>query len=299
MFQSPPALFNQGAPLLKLSVFVSLCLLLIIADYQFRATEQIRATLQIVLYPIQIALSQPGKLIDTASDNLRSLSTMKAVIEQQTIQIQNLSLLSNHAEHLEIENANLRKLLALQQQVAFKTLATEIIYKPSNWASQKIVINRGLADGVNVGMPVASDTGIIGQIIRVFQYSAEVSLIEERDSAIPVLVSRNGVRGALFGMGRAEPLDLRFINSIGDLDVGDYLTTSGIDGTYPAGFPVAIITKIDRSEKAGTFISCRPVANLNRFRHLMVLLYQPSSSAPNPIIPDSVKNKKNAKWGAK
>ena len=250
MFQSPPALFNQGAPLLKLSVFVSLCLLLIIADYQFRATEQIRATLQIVLYPIQIALSQPGKLIDTASDNLRSLSTMKAVIEQQTIQIQNLSLLSNHAEHLEIENANLRKLLALQQQVAFKTLATEIIYKPSNWASQKIVINRGLADGVNVGMPVASDTGIIGQIIRVFQYSAEVSLIEERDSAIPVLVSRNGVRGALFGMGRAEPLDLRFINSIGDLDVGDYLTTSGIDGTYPAGFPVAIITKIISRIKA-------------------------------------------------
>lgn len=138
MFQSPPALFNQGAPLLKLSVFISLCLLLIIADYQFRATEQIRATLQIVLYPIQIVLSQPGKLIDTASDSLRSLSTMKTVIEQQTIQIQNLSLLSNHAEHLEIENANLRKLLALQQQVAFKTLATEIIYKPSNWASQKL-----------------------------------------------------------------------------------------------------------------------------------------------------------------
>jgi rod shape-determining protein MreC len=149
-------------------------------------------------------------------------------------------------------------------------------------------------------MPIASDLGIMGQVTRVFPNSSEVSLLEEKDFSIPVLVERNGLRAALFGVGRSEPLELRFINNLADLDIGDYLNTSGIDGTYPPGMPVAIITKIDRSsESSGAIISCRPLASLNHYRQLMVLIYLPNNQAPTPTETETIKNKLKQKRGGK
>ena len=226
-------------------------------------------------------MSWPGKFVNGISENFVMRNDMQKTIESQAQQILDLSLIANHGENLGAENASLRKLLSLQQQSQFKTLAAEIIFNPTNPLSQKIVINRGTADGIKLGMPVASDAGIMGQVVRVFENSSEVALLEDRDLAIPIQVARNGLRGALFGMGRGEPLELRYITAVGDLDVGDYLTTSGIDGTYPPGFPVALITKIERSlDSSLPAITCRPLADVNRYRHLMVIFYQPSNIAP-------------------
>lgn len=284
MLRSPPPLFNQGTPaLVKLGLCIVISLVLMFVDYRYKATEKFRYVTQIVLYPLQIAASWPGKAIDSISESLVTQQTLQEKVAQQNKQILDLTLLANHAENLTAENSNLRKLLSLQQQSQFKTLAAEIIFNPTNPTSQKIVINRGNADGVQLGMPVGNDAGIMGQIVRVFENTSEVALLEDRDLAIPIQVGRNGLRGALFGMGRGEPLELRYITSIGELDVGDYLTTSGIDGTYPPGFPVAMITKIERSADSSVpSITCIPLANINKHRHLMVLLYKPSNLAPPP-----------------
>ena len=298
MFRSSPSLFNQDAPILRLVFFLLLSLVLLFADLRLHATEQNRSFGQHVLYPVQKILSMPGKYAEFSVEYFSTRNTLKNRVSDQAQQIENLTLLANQAENLESENSNLRKLLNLQQKSPFKTLATEIIYNPTNPVSQKIIINRGTLDGVKPGMPVAGSLGIMGQITRVFTNSSEVALLEEKDFSIPVFVERSGLRGALFGVGRSEPLELRYINNLADLDIGDYLITSGIDGTYPPGIPVAIITKIDRaSESSGAIISCRPFSNLNQYLHLMVLLYQPNTIAPLPTESEAVKNRLKLKKG--
>jgi rod shape-determining protein MreC len=268
------------------------------ADLRLHATEQIRSFGQNILYPVQKILSIPGKYAEFSVEYFSTRNNLKNRVSDQAQQIENLTLLANQAESLESENSNLRKLLSLQQKSSFKSLAAEIIYNPTNPVSQKIIINRGELDGVKPGMPVAGSLGIMGQVIRVFANSSEVALLEEKDFSIPVFVERSGLRGALFGVGRSEPLELRYITNLGDLDIGDYLITSGIDGTYPPGIPVAVITKIDRSsEGSGALVSCRSFSNLNQYRHLMVLLYQPSTIAPLPTESETIKNKLKLKKG--
>ena len=298
MFRSSPTLFNHGAPYLKLIFFLLLGVVIIFADFKLHATEQIRAIGNHVLFPIQILLSKPGMYLDLSSDYFQTRSSIKKQLEEQSSQIDNLRLMANQAEALESENSHLRKLLALQQKASIKSLSAEIIYNPTAPNSQKLVINRGAFDGVKLGMPISSDVGIVGQVVRVFESSSEVALLEDRDFSIPILVERNGLRAVLFGVGRSEPLELRYVNSLADLDVGDHLITSGIDGTYPPGIPVAIITKIDRSsDNSGAIIACKPIAKLNHYRHLSVLLYQPNNIAPTPTESEVVKNKLKKRGG--
>lgn len=298
MFRSSPTLFNHGAPFLKLIFFLLLGVVIIFADFKLHATEQIRAIGNHVLFPIQTLLSKPGIYLDFSSDYFQTRSSIKKQLEEQSLKIDNLRLMANQAEALESENAHLRKLLALQQKASIKSLAAEIIYNPTTPNSQKLVINRGAIDGVKLGMPISTDVGIMGQVVRVFENSSEVALLEDRDFSIPILVERNGLRAALFGVGRSEPLELRYVTNLADLDVGDHLITSGIDGTYPPGIPVAIITKIDRSlDNVGAVIACKPIAKLNHHRHLSVLLYQPNNTAPTPTESEVVKNKLKKRGG--
>jgi rod shape-determining protein MreC len=298
LFRSSPALFNQGAPFFKLFFYLLLGIAILFADFKFQATEQIRTIGNNLLFPIQKVLSEPTKLMALSSDYFQTRTSMKIQLEEQALQIDNLKLLANQAEILESENSYLRKLLSLQQKTSPKSIAAEVIFNPVNPSSQKLIINRGLADGLKSGMPISSDVGIMGQVVRVFENSAEVALLEDRDFAIPVLIERNGMRAALFGVGRSEPLELRYVSNLADLDVGDYLVTSGIDGTYPAGIPVAIISKIDRSsENSGAIISCKPLAKLHHYRQVNVLLYQPISSAPIPTESAVIKNRLRQKKG--
>lgn len=296
MFRSPPALFNTGAPIYKMLWLIAIAILLMVLDLKYQSTDQIRSVIQHLLHPIQILVSQPGKILSGWSENLVTMSSMKETIAEQKQSIRDLTLLSSTSENLEAENRHLRKLLQLKEQSHHTSIAAEIIYNPINPSSQKVVISRGKKDGILLGMPVANEAGIIGQVVRLYDDVAEVALLEERDATIPVMVSRSGQRGVLFGAGRASPLELRFISNFGDLDVGDYLSTSGIDGVFPPGIPVAIITKIERAlDNSGAQISCRPLADLNTSKHLIVLLYRPSNDVPNPIVPESIKNKKNFK----
>jgi rod shape-determining protein MreC len=202
--------------------------------------------------------------------------------ENQTLKVRQaeLSLLANQSEFLTVENQNLRELMSLQKQVPFKTLPVEILFNPTNPISQRIVINRGSDEGLKLGNPIANDAGILGQVVRLYDHSAEVSLLEDRDFAVPVQVARNGLRAAVFGAGRGNPLELRYLPVASDLEVGDILLTSGIDGVYPPGFAVAVISKIERNvDKNSSNVFCIPIAPVNRYRQALAFLYDPKFDA--------------------
>ncbi len=298
MLRSSPALFNQGTPFLKLFFFLLLGSVILFADFKLHATEKIRLVGNNFLLPIQKVLAKPGKLAHESLEYFQTLSSVRTKSESQSKEIENLRLMANQVEALESENTHLKKLLQLQHKSSYKSLAAEIIFNPSNPASQKVIVNRGSADGVKLGMPVSTVDGLMGQVVRVFENSSEVALLQDKDFAIPVLVERNGLRTVLFGIGRAEPLELRFVTNLADLDVGDYLITSGIDGTYPAGIPVAMISKIDRSsESSGATISCKPLAKIDQYQYLNILLYEPNLTTPQPSEVETSRNKSRIKRG--
>jgi rod shape-determining protein MreC len=289
---SAPPLFKQGIPALaKLIACLVISLVLMVIDFQIKSLDFIRNQVNIVLRPFEQLMLLPSSMISGGSDYLTSRSTLEKENEALKLRQAELSLLANQSALLAIENQNLRSLLDLQKKVAFKTVPVEILFNPPNPISQRVVINRGENQGLRLGSPIANDMGILGQVVRLYDNSAEVSLLEDRDFAVPVLVARNGLRAAVVGSGRGQLLQLRYLPVASDLEVGDILLTSGVDGVYPPGFAVAVITKIERNlDQNSANVFCNPIAEVNRHLQALALIYDPqldAKPASNSSAPSS------------
>ncbi|MBT8535704.1 rod shape-determining protein MreC [Polynucleobacter paneuropaeus] len=292
MQYSAPPLFRQGIPaLVKLIVCLSISIALMLIDYRFKTLDPIRNNVNWVLRPLEYLMLTPRNVYQASTEYFTTRSTLEQENQIFKARQAELALLANQSEFLLIENQNLRQLMDLQKQVGFKTLPVEILFNPPNPISQRVVINRGNDDGLKLGNPIANDAGILGQVVRLYDHSAEVSLLEDRDFAVPVQVARNGLRAAVFGAGRGNSLELRYLPVASDLEVGDILITSGIDGVYPPGYAVAVISRIVRNvDKNSSNVFCVPIAAVNRYRQALAFLYDPQWDAKAPAL--------NSKFGS-
>ncbi len=161
----------------------------------------------------------------------------------------------------------------MQPALQVRSVAAELLYEAGDPYSRKIFINRGARQGVVAGAPVLNEVGVLGQVTEVYPLSAVVTLLTDRDAAIPVLNSRTQQRGAAFGgVDGGTALELRFMAGNADVQVGDALTTSGVDGVYPPGLPVARVVQVDRRSDAGfARIVLAPAAMMDNLRHMLVL----------------------------
>lgn len=281
MQHSTPPLFRQGTPaLVKLVICLLISTVLMVVDFHFKSLGFIRNQANLILRPLESLMLLPSDLISYGEDYF----TTRSALEKENLVLKSrqteLSLLANQAAFLSIENQNLRNLLDLQKKVSFKTIPVEILFNPPNPISQRVVINRGQNHGLSLGSPIANDAGILGQVVRLYDNSAEVSLLEDWNFAVPVLVARNGLRAAVVGSGRGQLLQLRYLPVASDLEVGDILLTSGVDGIYPPGFAVAVITKIERNaEQNASNVFCSPIADVNRHLQALALIYDPQLDA--------------------
>jgi len=147
------------------------------------------------------------------------------------------------------------------------------------------VIDRGQTHGVEAGSPVIDESGVLGQITRVYPLVSEVTLLIDRDQAIPVLNTRTGVRSVAYGQPSTagDGLELRYTLASADIAQGDLLTTSGVDGVYPAGLPVARVTSVERqAESSFARIRCEPLARINGTLHVLVLRPAAAAQPPSP-----------------
>ena len=160
---------------------------------------------------------------------------------------------------------------------------SEILYDARDPFSRKLVMDRGARNGIELGQPVIDDLGVVGQVTRVFPFTSEVTLLTDKDHAIPVQVLRSGVRSVAYGRGQSGSLELRFMASNADIQKGDVLMTSGIDGVYPAGLAVATVMSVE-TKTADSFarILCLPTAGVSRNRQLLVLLTDAKAMPPLP-----------------
>jgi len=257
-------------------------LTLMVLDYQYRTIDRVRSIASFLLTPVETVMLWPRDLVRGSYDYLTTKGTLEQQNEALEKRVAELTLLANQSELFMAENAQLRKLIGIQEQARFKILISQILYNPPNPLSQKVIIDRGASSNITAGQAVADHQGIVGQVVRVMENKSEVALLDDRDMVIPVQVARNGLRAALYGNGRGRPLELRHMAAVSDLQVGDILMTSGIDGVYPPGFAVATIDKIDRNvDKNFAYVYCSPLGGVNRFRHVMVLFYD-AAFGPRP-----------------
>jgi rod shape-determining protein MreC len=303
MEYSPPPLFKQGpSAIARLIVLVTLALALLVCDSHFRTLEKVREVIGTGLYPLQRVALMPRDTLFGALDFFTTARTLR--LDNAALQARNLklALTASQADQLEAENQHLRGLLELARRPDVQSIPAEIQYDTRDPFTQKVVIDRGSHSGVQIGAPVVNESGVLGQVTRVYALQAEVTLITDKDQAIPVQVVRTGLRSVIYGTPRGEALDLRFVPSSADLKVGDQLVTSGLDGVFPAGLPVALVAQIDhQADTAFARVICVPVAPIHGPRQLLVLQYQPLALPPPEFDTGAGRdaNKNTVKKGAK
>ena len=287
--RTPPPFFRQGpSALTKLILCSALALFLMVADNRFTVTRQLRAALATALYYPQQALLVPVQLIAAGNEHVLGLKNALAAEAAARLELSQQSERALRVEQLLVENTHLRGLLDLRPSLGVKSQAAQVLYEASDPYSRKVIIDRGATNGVIVASPVINETGVLGQVTRVYPLSSEVTLLTDKDAAIPVLNARTQVRGAAFGSAGVggSGMEMRFMAGNADVQVGDVLTTSGVDGIYPAGLPVARVASVDRKLDSGfARILLTPNAKTEGVRHVMVIEPVGLQMPPRPDLP--------------
>ena len=287
--QQPEFFYRGPSPVVRLLFFSVLALAIMVADARFHALDIARAAVATVTYPLQQAALAPGDILSRIGDFFvtqnklqRENTELKQTLLKKSEDLQRLSL-------MESELSNLRKLLGARESIHERSILAEILHSGRNAFRRKVIVDKGVKDDVQLGEAVISADGVLGQVTAVFPFTSEVTLLTDKNQAVPIMLRRNGLRAVVFGNGRDGTLDLPFIPLNADVQNGDILVTSGIDGTYPAGLSVAKVTNIERNAiHSFAKITCMPLAGVDRDRYLLVLTNLNAAAKPQ-IEPETVK----------
>lgn len=284
---TPPSFYRKGpSALSKLIIFSALAIFLIALDARLGLAKPIRTGLSLVLYPVQWLAMQPILWARSSSDYLESMGTAQSKETALRQQIELLAQRANQLDTMALENTRLRNLLGLRDRLTTSAQSAQVLYDASDPYTRKVIIDQGAIAGIAAGSPVVDETGVLGQVTRVYPAVSEVTLVTDREQAIPILNTRTGARGVAFGDAamRSNTLELRFMSTNADVLPGDILSTSGVDGVYPPGLPVAKVDKIERRvDSAFARISCTPLALVSGVGHVLVLKPVTGQMAARPV----------------
>lgn len=272
MDYQPPPFFKRGpAPLARLSFYVALSVSLLVVDARFHTLDLVRQGLSVFTHPLQQAAHAPIEIFANAGGHFSSVSRLQSEnADLRRAQLDGAPTLLR-TQQLEAENERLRRLLEVRERQHAKGQVTQILRAARDPFSRRVVVDKGQQDRIVAGQPVVDDAGVVGQVTRVFPFVSEVTLITDKEQAVPVQIVRNGLRSVVFGLGNGQ-LELRFMPASADVQNGDLLVTSGLDGVFLPGFPVARVVHIERDTSYSfARIYCAPVAGVENFAEVMVL----------------------------
>ena len=278
---APPPFFKRGpAPLALLTFYVLISLAVFVVDLRFRSLDLFRQSIALLVDPVQRVAQTPGSLVDYARSYFEGMQSLQR--DNEELRHAKLNTAPNllRLEQLEGENERLRKLLVVKEREKAKGQVVQILYTARDPFSRKVIVDKGQQSGIVAGQPAIDEAGVVGQVTRVFPFSAEITLITDKDQAVPVQIVRSGQRSVVFGLGNGQ-LELRYMPANADVQVGDTLVTSGLDSVYLQGFPVARVVNIER-DSAYSFarIFCAPIAGVENFGEVMIL--DPRQPLPPP-----------------
>ena len=277
----------------RLFIWLMVGVACVLADARYHALEGLRSGFSLLLQPVRVALRAPN---DVASE-LSGFFVRHRLLQQERdallVERARLLVSANEARELVRENAELRALLQLQTRPGQQMVHAALLYKGHDWFAQRITLDQGAASGLRGGLPVVDARGLMGQVSRVYSGSSEVTLTSSPQQLTPVFVERTGQRGLAAGSGQGR-LELRYMPAQTDIRPGDRLLTSGIDRVYPAGIPVANVTRVSRSQSSPYLrVECLPLAGLERSRAVLVLIAEPQLSSQQTVKPKVTKPQGN------
>jgi rod shape-determining protein MreC len=272
------------SPGFRFSLYAILSFVVMFLDQRHGWMEQARFVLQAAAYPIQQAVSSPTNAWGWMREIFETRDALRAENERLKEQSRLLAIRSMRYEALARENGELRGLRDALPPVAEKWLAAEIVNIEINSLRQRVLINRGTANGVFKAQALLDDKGVIGQITHVGPWSAEAILITDPEHAIPVVIERTGLRTIAVGAGDAQSLALPYLPGNADVKSGDLLLTSGLGGVFPAGYPVARVTEVHRDAVAPLAqVRATPFADVDTDREVVLVWFR----ADHPAAPTS------------
>jgi len=290
--------FNRGpSPVARLVFFSLLSLLLLTIDSRHQYLESARSILSTLIYPLQRLTTVPPMLWHQADDFFTTQTRLSRDNEQLHTQHAVDATQVQQLQGLQAENTYLRSMLEMRLRLDLPMQLAEILYAERDPSRHKLLVNLGAQANIQTGQAVLDNTGIVGQVTRVHPLLSEVTLITDKDHEVPVQMLRNGLRAILFGSGDANELELRYTPITSDIQEGDLLVTSGIDGTYPPGLPVAKVRHIER-DPAYHFahVLCTPLTGVNN-QHWLFILSSLGKLPPRPESADAAPTKKLKKPG--
>lgn len=271
--RNPPPFFRQGpSALTRVLFFASLAIFLMAADTRLGLSQPMRSVLAALLLPVERGLMIPVAAVGAANDYLTGVSAARNAEASAEARLAGQAQRLFQLAQLEQENQHLRALLGLRDHVQTHARAAQLLYDSADPYTRKVVIDAGRTQGVLLGSPVINEAGVLGQVTRVYPMTSEVTLLADRDAIIPVLNTRTQKRGVAYGHPSSGGMELRFTAGNADIQLGDLLSTSGLDGVYPPGYPVAQVVHVDKlADSAFAKIMLTPVAPSDGVRHVLVL----------------------------
>lgn len=281
---NPEPFFNRGpTPLARLTFFSLVAIAIMIADRQFHVLDSLRSGLSWVLYPMEKMIAMPGQFIVHVSGYFSEQNRLLNENRELKTKVLELSATSQQARLMKIEHERLTQLARSASRFEDRGVIAEVIRDSRNPFSRKVIIDKGRSHGLSPGLAVIDGNGVVGQISAAGMFTSEVTLLTEKDQAVPVMVVRNGLRGVAVGTGKDATVELPFIPIGADVRKDDVLVTSGIDGTYPAGLEIAVVSQVEKNTAAGfARITAQPSSSLNSHRYILVLRSSEAQIYPQP-----------------
>ncbi|AWB58977.1 rod shape-determining protein MreC [Colwellia sp. Arc7-D] len=286
-------IFKHGPSPQHRLILVLLCsAALIFFDHKMNSFESARGFLQSMVSPLQYLATAPKQMMNWAAENI--VTRRQLIDDNEQYKINEL-VFHEQALQLDIvkrENNRLRALLASPVRSDAKKMVAEILAVDSDPYTHQVVINRGANDGVYEGQAVIDDEGVVGQILHVGTTSSRVLLITDVTHAVPVRISRNGLRLIASGVGVIDRLTHNHVPHSSDIRIGDILVTSGLGSKFPEGYPVAKVSAVIQDEsRAFSQIQSQPVAKIDRLRYVL-LLWPEQPNEQQPQVTESLPDKK-------
>ena len=263
---------TSSTDLLRFALLVCLSVALMIVDFRSQYAHYIRSTLAVFVTPLQVVATLPQGIAERIEIWFISSEGLRGQHEVLKSEHVKLKAKLQKMQALERENENLRHLLHAAKKVPDRVLMAELIEVSLDPYTHKILVDKGLNDGAHIGQPVFDPGGVMGQITQVMPFTSAVTLITDPSHALPVQVQRNGLRAIAFGTGKSDRLRISYLSPNADIRVGDVLTSSGLGGRFPVGYPAAsvIAVKIDPCE-AFLSIDAIPIAQIDRANQVLLV----------------------------
>jgi rod shape-determining protein MreC len=267
----------------RVIIFVVISILLMYFDHRENHLDAVRKGVGAAMYPVRVVVDAPLRLWQWFG----AATTTRGELQSEVSRLRSERLLTSvrlqRLTSLEAENARLRAMLDARSKVRDQVRVAEIMAVDANPYEHNLVIDVGERDGVYDGQPIVDANGVIGQVIKTGLMTSQAVLISDTDHALPVEVNRNGLRTIAVGTGEIDRLELPYLANNADIRVGDLLVTSGLGGTFPSGYPVAIVNAVTRiPQQQFADITATPAAALDQVREVMLIWSAPAETRELP-----------------